>query len=295
MNRCGWSVASVLSPLFGWIVSYLIIFFTELVQRTDSLRLIVAAAAATAGFFVLPAMIGWGCSYLCERYCEGSHWSIRPRPRVILSTVVASCLLGVAVGLAFSKMYWGYYFQPPALFDEVRSIQKVMSLTHYEGVLASQKTASKTLYSSSLRVDHVLRELHKLPPQLPSSAEALRRVNELFIARDPDLLGPILEKENYRGFGSVVEYIDSNNTRMYLLQMDLGQVSNDHHEYYEMLFNGDAKGGRLVKAQGFFHDVAGIEGFDWKVAAVMVAYLILIPAILASVWIPNGRGSAGYR
>ena len=64
-----------------------------------------------------------------------------------------------------------------------------------------------------------------------------------------------------------------------------GQVSNDHHPYYEFLFRLPEQDPDpiLLSCRRFFYDVAGYEGLAW-----WAAWLVLFPAgmvilVLASV------------
>jgi hypothetical protein len=60
-----------------------------------------------------------------------------------------------------------------------------------------------------------------------------------------------------------------------------GEVSNDHHPYYEFLFTTDSPGAapKLLSSQRFYYDVAGMEGVEWPVLLPVFALYGLIPTI----------------
>ena len=60
-----------------------------------------------------------------------------------------------------------------------------------------------------------------------------------------------------------------------------GEVSNDHHPYYEFLFSNESSGGnlKLLSSQRFYYDVAGMEGMEWPVFLMVFAFLGLIPTL----------------
>lgn len=60
-----------------------------------------------------------------------------------------------------------------------------------------------------------------------------------------------------------------------------GEVSNDHHAYYEAIFERRASGElSLVRHQLYFFDIAGIEGAGWGFFALlfgMVQTILVLP------------------
>src|SRR5262249_60800422 len=67
--------------------------------------------------------------------------------------------------------------------------------------------------------------------------------------------------------GIAVEALGADGRPLLFVGVQGGEVSNDHHPYYEFLFTTDSPGApsKLLSFQRFYYDVAGIEGLHWPV------------------------------
>jgi hypothetical protein len=81
--------------------------------------------------------------------------------------------------------------------------------------------------------------------------------------------------------GIVVEALDQDGRPLLFVGVCGGEVSNDHHPYYEFLFTTDSLGApaKLLSSQRFYYDVAGIEGLEWPVFLPAFAWFSLIPTL----------------
>jgi hypothetical protein len=86
--------------------------------------------------------------------------------------------------------------------------------------------------------------------------------------------------KNLRGL--VVEALGRDGSRLVFVGVWGGEVSNDHHPYYEFLFTTDSPDGqlKLLSTQRFYYDVAGIEGIEWPVFFLVLAIASLTPTLL---------------
>ena len=82
--------------------------------------------------------------------------------------------------------------------------------------------------------------------------------------------------------GIVVEALGRDGRPQLFVGVRGGEVSNDHHPYYEFLFAIDSPGGhpKLLSSQRFYYDVAGIEGVEWPAFLPFLAFSALIPTLL---------------
>lgn len=82
--------------------------------------------------------------------------------------------------------------------------------------------------------------------------------------------------------GILIEAIGRDGRRLLFAGVSGGEVANDRYPYYEFLFADDPAGGppRLLSFQRFYYDIAGMEGIEWPVFFVILAYLLFFPTIL---------------
>ncbi len=210
----------------------------------------------------------------------------------------ASVGLAFLVSIALSRAYWGYFLKRPpvprAMGDIVRvaSVTPVLTTVAADGVhaLGIREDFSFTNALAAARDDpyyglheRLLLDLDRrgllpavhsvaLPPDMPDLLPLVRATG--LLAR-PE---PGYEEEAARLGGVVIDAVDGAGRRLVVLGLGSGQVENDHHPYYEMVFTGAPGAPGLAYAGGhrFFYDVAGIEGAEWYVAGPLLC-LPLVP------------------
>ena len=142
-----------------------------------------------------------------------------------------------------------------------------------------------------------MKERRVLPSEAPAiSAEHLRGLYRLL--DDTGLLEDgepgYTEAKQLRGV--VVEALGRDGCPLLFIGVQGGEVANDHHPYYEFAFAIDSPDGhpRLLSAQRFYYDVAGIEGWEWPVFLPVLAFLALIPTVAVQEFLLS-RGRGGGR
>jgi hypothetical protein len=83
----------------------------------------------------------------------------------------------------------------------------------------------------------------------------------------------------------VVEGEDANGQRLVFAGVSSGELENDHHAYYEVLFRWpeDLTNPTILLARRFFYDVAGGEGWEWPFIFVVVFLLTSAVAVPVTV------------
>jgi hypothetical protein len=83
--------------------------------------------------------------------------------------------------------------------------------------------------------------------------------------------------------GVMFEFEDEIGEMLTFVGVTTGEISNDHHAYYEVIFSMPSATDkpRLLSAVRFFYDVAGVEGAEWWVmwlAFTALGNAITVPA-----------------
>ena len=210
---------------------------------------------------------------------------------VVLATFVAAIVI--------SRNMWGYWFSRPAILREADSIARVEAVISFDVktldtgerrlVADDNRTIREAFYWAEqdpysildTRILYRLRDRKLLPP------DVTRDVGNLAGLYPKIAASGLLAKsdEGYRSDdwmgGFIVDARDASGRRLVFIGACAGEVSNDHHPYYEMVFRdlGDGRGLTYVRGQRFFYDVAGIEGFEWYAIWIMLTAFAL-PVLL---------------
>ena len=223
--------------------------------------------------------------------------STRLRRPALAYGLVAVVMVVVAflVSIGISKAYWGYFISPPGLLSKVSKIAKVQSIIPFKTesndsgehklipdntYSLSDSVAFAKKYGDDCRSERILIELERRS-LLPSAfAATLDRLPKLYaLIQSSGVL--VNSDEGYDSSaqlrGIAVDAIDKSGGRLVFLALTGGQLSNDHYPYYELLFaeTKDDSGLSFVRAQHFFYDAAGMEGYEWNV----IWYFLSIPGI----------------
>jgi len=196
------------------------------------------------------------------------------RPWVAASLLILG--LSLALGLLFSRLHWGYWFTPPA------PDLSVLNAGRYAGIAALRVNGDSARFEPReklllLQRGHLrhpgdfaharllgLIEPWGLPGELPeASADALRVASEVMADVPPP--------EEASGF--VLEVDTEYSERLMFFGLTR-LVGDDHHESREVLVRQDSSGGQILSSSVYYYDVAGMEGIDWRTAAVMSVPLV---------------------
>ena len=225
----------------------------------------------------------------------------RRHPANVLLTVIAVTLVLVfAAAMAASWSLWGYALRRPSLDHRIAQARKVFSVTF---VKTAETAAGPSLVAdpdSSLAARirygrtypyYCLGERALIAlegPQLQAApalaADRLGRLYSTIAATGRLEAGEpgYAHAKNLRGV--VIEAEGTDASPLLFVGVQGGQVSNDHYPYYEFLFSNPGGNGtpRLLSAQRFYFDVAGIEGLEWPLFFLGFSVLGLVVSVPAT-------------
>jgi hypothetical protein len=265
-------------------------------------------------------MLLMGALTYCLAMAVG-HLAMRKRRRWHAAGILLSVTCGT-MGLAFlaaifvSKELWGYYLYRPSLDSRIVNARRVLSVTivNTAPVGTARTLVPDNSFSIDKRIEYgrannyyslgeraliALKDEGRLPASPPPmSPDRLAQLysklagtgrleaGEPGYERAMDLRGVVIEAESADG-GLLV-----------FVGIQGGEVSNDHYPYYEFLFSGSGPEDdrRLLSAQRFYFDVAGIEGMEWPAfligfSALGLVLTVPITLLLLAIW-PSRPGSA---
>jgi hypothetical protein len=250
-------------------------------------------------------------------YClamAAGHMAMRKRrrrhPAMILITVIGgTLLLAFLASIVVSKSLWGYYLYRPSLDRRIVSAQKILSVTTVNTALANDERTlvSDTSFSIAKQIEYgqtddyyslgervliALKHENRLPTSPPPmSPDRLSRLYGV-LARTARLEAGETGYDHARDLrGVVIEAEGSDGSPLVFAGVQGGEVSNDHHPYYEFLFSGPDPAGalKLLSVQQFYFDVAGIEGMEWYVffvgfSALGIVLSVPVTLLVLAVW-----------
>jgi hypothetical protein len=217
------------------------------------------------------------------------------RPQVAhTSAVFILLLLSCLAGILASKKMWGYYFSrpgPPALLGELRRVSKVSFVETPDSkprqfVLSSDSASRSSQFGMQPSDPYYYlqgRILGKLHEQGLRPGSAQHRIGELDQYRQAIQDAGILVPGD-RGYdaadrlsGILVDGETADGSKLVILGLRSGQVSDDHYAYYELVFRdtGSPQGLVLASSQHFFYDVAGMEGLEWWGLSMLFGFPIV--------------------
>ena len=217
--------------------------------------------------------------------------------RVVLG-VAGLAIIAMASGMIVSRLNWGYWVRPPSIVSWVDELQSVESRGYVECEPHMPARARNIPDSALHQGAAAYRESQKDYPgyQLLAALEDTRRTiaRDAVVDRDANKLceglyasGIVLSGApgyKYARFvrGFVVSGPTEAGERVWIWSAIGGEVSNDHHPVYDLMFSS---GGTLTRSHLYFEDVAGLEGLRWHIVSVVVfiAGALLVTAIFSIV------------
>jgi hypothetical protein len=233
--------------------------------------------------------------------------------RIFLVGVGLAVVLSFLAAIGASKLYWGYFIRRPGVDRRIGEIEQVISLTSVRSERQSDGSvrfvASNTYriadglsvcrderpwisyYCLDERILVALDDLGKLPasPDHMSPDELAALYGQLEATQ---LLydGAPGYHDHATDLRGIVLVAKGKSDQHYLfVGVTGGQVSNDHHPYYEFLFDLPDHDSELVllSCNRFFYDVAGVEGLDglavWPVFFLAGMVIVVLVGALLSV------------
>lgn len=220
---------------------------------------------------------------------------------IVLFISVLSC--SAAAGLVASKLYWGYWYKPPALHAvrSVRTIESFVAIWPPRTIRPRPKTgpaAFRAAARSGMRNDpssplgRIPAELARLgvSPRSDDAAAAKFLDPAIRVLRQRNVLAagePGYEQAQRFDYAYLAIARTDRSTPLLLLATRGGQVSNDHYPYYEAAFEITPAGElEPLQINHFYYDIAGLEGVTARGFAIaafipvsafgVVAYCVLL-------------------
>lgn len=223
------------------------------------------------------------------------------RPRAVLLVAVLACVcIPAIVAAVFSASYWGYILRPPGVHPSVLSARELRahSITLNRGPgewwndsrkvhvkkfawrrhgYGAWRLLPSAVDENAWEVDWLWRGV--IPSDLHVPEIASERLAQL-----PQLIEATAELER-RKYGSgfpggaqinAYELIGPQNEPLLFVTLSTGELSNDHRAYYELLYDDSVSPPRLIDRRRWFFDVAGIEGFEFVAAWMLLATLVFV-------------------
>jgi hypothetical protein len=223
-----------------------------------------------------------------------------PLTRWLLLGTAATLLLAFVTSAVWSRCYWGYFFTRPSTAEAVRGLAAVhgisvvecdLSTVRPQCSLSSERSVTEAITSCRKDPYYCLKgriavgsaDAGLLPPNpSPITNDTLRQVEAAFA--DRSLLVPSDDGyDGNRGLGGIVATGQSlDGEPVIAVGFSGGQVSNDHHPYYELRLSVAEHAVHVLRRSVFFFDVAGVEGLEWRQAFIGGSILGL------TAWVPIG-------
>ena len=277
-------------------------------------RLMIAVVAVAVGLSVYRAFWFWGFVALTP-FGIAALDSPPARNRSVRGWVLVVGVLGTLVmpflvAIAINHDLWGYYISRPPVDRRIIEARSIESITYVE--TAAGADGGLTFFGTPVRYpevmgEQVLRDLkarEALPPNPPiMPADRLGRLHRVL-----DESGRLeVGEPGYHGAkrlsGVAIEAKDREGRPIVFVGVRGREVSNDHYPYYEFLFATDSPTGRWkwLSFQRFYYDIAGIEGVEWPVFFLILAWMGLIPTLwlqglvarLGRRWSPQSNAPPG--
>lgn len=252
--------------------------------------LMIAVVAVAVGLSVYRAFWFWGFVALApfglsaldsplERNRSVRGW-------VLLVGVLGTLVLPFLVAIAINHDLWGYYLSKPPVdrkIVEARSIESITYVQTEAGPDGGLTFAGAPVRHPEVMGGRVFRDLKARdalpanPPIMP--ADRLGRLHRALDETGRLEVGEPGYDEAKHLAGVAIEAKDRDGRPIVFVGVGGGEVSNDHHPYYEFLFTTDPSERRweLLSFHRTYYDVAGIEGAEWPLFFLLLAWMGLIP------------------
>jgi hypothetical protein len=259
-----------------------------------AILLAVFRLGSLAGLF---ALLPFGITAIIARLSGGPS-AYRQALRV---GAAGTLLLPFLAAIWINHQMWGYFLSRPAVDRRIVNAHQIETISRVE--TGSDSRGRRTFASGPIgdldsliqvnpreddyyvlekRILYSLKDRQALPAEPgvmpPARLEGLYQALESTGRLENGAHRYVHAKELS---GIVVEALEQNGRPLLFVAVRGGEVSNDHHPYYEFLFTTDSPGAppKLLSSQRFYYDVAGMEGVEWPVLLPVFALYSLIPTI----------------
>ncbi len=237
---------------------------------------------------------------------------ISPTPSVwIYITAILICFLIPAIPAAnFSKNYWGYYFTRPGLLPSLSSFSKIEDIVNLDMGIGTH-IFEQDIYSISKEIERFKENPYYsrdgkafsyfIDRGILSSEQTFPKIIDFSTFHHLIKTAPIYRipdkgyEEHFYMNGFAITGQSATGQSLLYLSIFGGQVSNDHHPFYELLFNFSDGHYELIDSQVFYVDVAGIEGMEFGPLAFFGFISIIVGLTLFSSVILGILGLLGIK
>ena len=193
-----------------------------------------------------------------------------------------------------SRLYWGYWFTPPAAGETVRQLSELTSFTSFwrsgggSGRAALQRAAREVDYTSGEapggRVPAALVKRGLLPASEQPVEESILRAFTAALAERGELRqGNAHYRQATELHGHIAIGKDQDGRDLYIAALSGGEVSNDHRPYYEMVATPVGSDRVTINRLRFYWwDLAGVEGFGHWFGGIAGTILVSASWLLAA-------------
>jgi len=207
----------------------------------------------------------------------------RVSPLLWLATGIAlTTLAAFVVASVWSRVYWGYAFRRPAVAASVAGLELAEAVTsvtceRHEGTYSCSPNPARSLEDE---IDYCSRDPYeclsgRIPSALSEAGKAPQLARELSPGELASLAGILgrtsrlaPEDSGYSGnailSGVAALGFSSAGGPVLAIGLEGTQVANDHYPYYEALISLADPEPRILRFRTIFHDIAGIEGLEWR-------------------------------
>jgi len=205
--------------------------------------------------------------------------------RYVGAAMLAVAIAAIVTGLGFSKVYWGYWIEPPSIVPWIQQLQTAETIVFVQcqpgtvptvkEIPADERRQSAGWYRESSRDYPGYQVLAAVEAtKLPVSTKVFDvgdankvcagvYASGVVVDPTPGFSGPYAR--HIRGF--LVDGRTRSGERVWIFSGIGGEVSNDHHAVYDLQFSDS---GAVMKVHVYYEDIAGIEGLRWYPVAVFV-------------------------
>ena len=250
-------------------------------------------------YFLFPVLMGLFLFWIF-RQKSNAKWALY---LFILVGIAQLCLM-VYYGNKNNE-YWGYFLKRPIIFNEVTKAESILRASYVYAVDSNGKKAfviadsskreyllmddENGYYNSKSRIyltltgnAHRGANLYSFKKILLDSSMGFGsgKLTELSEKIHADSMIPAIYKayssRKLALSGSLTEFETADKTKYIYVGLSGGELSNDHHPFYEFLFRSSGNELILKNKQVFYTDFAGIEGVEMIYLIPFFSFVIVL-------------------
>lgn len=218
-------------------------------------------------------------------------------------------LLTTNVTLAIhSKMYWGYYFKRPVIFEQVKAALEIENASEVHTInvkdqkqfLIDKEPKKQILlgrvepyYWNEDRIFMTFESRHTYRGNLTEWNSILndssQSISDCNLVQIRDIIYRDSFIENGSGnyfthrdvFGPIVEFTTDKGDRFIYAGLRSDQIANDHYPFYEFLFAEENGKLKMLKRQKYYFDDAGREYEEFSFWEPVILILLTLVELIA--------------